>query len=555
MPYSVKRKQFLGRNPDFPRGTKLLHDPALNKGSAFTEEERDALNLRGLLPPHVNTADEQMKRVLGNLRRKSSDLEKYIFLIALQDRNQTLFYKVLMENLEELMPIVYTPTVGKACQAYGQIFRRPQGLYMASKNKGRFREILQNWPYPDVRVIVVTDGERILGLGDLGVDGMGIPVGKLALYTACAGIDPLACLPITIDVGTNNEKLLKDPLYLGMRQNRLRGEVYDEIIEEFITAVHEIYPNVLVQFEDFANENAFRLLHKYQDKICTFNDDIQGTASVALAGLYSAIRITQKPLREQKILFLGAGEAGIGIGDLISTALTETGLSLEDARKQCLYVDSKGLVVSSRTDLNDHKKRFAHDLPFIKDFTEVVRQHQPTAIIGVSGKPKTFTREVIEIMSEVNERPIVFAMSNPTDKAECSAEDVYTWSKGKAIFASGSPFHPVTYEGQTFVPGQGNNAYVFPGVGLGIVSCKSSRVTDEMFFEAAKALANEVTEADLAKGCIYPNLTRIREVSVSIAVKVAETIFHRELAGVKKPKDLKKLIESNMYQPVYQNYV
>ena len=496
------------------RGVDLLHDPLLNKGTAFTETERDALGLRGLLPARVSTQDQQVIRVLENIRRKTSDIEKYIYLVALQERQENLFYRVVMDNLDEMMPIIYTPTVGQGCIEFGHIFRRPRGLYVSFRDRGRIREVLTNWPFRDVRVIVVTDGERILGLGDLGANGMGIPVGKLSLYTACSGIHPSQCMPVMLDCGTNNETLLNDPLYIGLPERRLRDEAYDELVEEFFTAVQEIFPKVCIQLEDFGNANAFRLLHKYKDRACTFDDDIQGTAACTLAGLYSAVRITGDRLSDHKFLFLGAGEAGIGIGDLIVTALKAEGMPEEEARRKCWYVDSKGLVVKSRTDLVHHKLPFAHDHAFVGDFQAAVESIRPTAIIGVSGMPRTFTKPVVEAMGRMNRRPIVFALSNPTSKSECTAEEAYTWSEGRAVFASGSPFKPVTFNGKTFIPGQGNNVYIFPGVGLGVVASEATRVTEEMFFVAAKTLAAMVSEEDHAQGRIYPALDRIREVFV-----------------------------------------
>lgn len=534
-------------------GVDRLHNPLYNHGTAFTEAERDAYKLRGLLPPRVFSAEQQAKRSLANYRKKPNDLEKYIYLIGLEDRNETLFYRLVMENLEEMMPIIYTPTVGKACQEYAHIFRRPRGLYISATDKGRIAELLAHWPHDDVEVIVVTDGERILGLGDLGVNGMGIPVGKLSLYTACAGINPAKTLPITLDVGTENGKFLADPLYIGLPQRRLRGEPYDELIDEFMTAVFQRYPNVMVQFEDFANLNAFRLLHKYRNQYCTFNDDIQGTASVTLAGIYSALRLTGGKLSEQKLLFLGAGEAGIGIADLIVSAMMDEGLTAEEARQRCWFVDSRGLVESSRTDLAEHKRPYAHDFAPQKDLLEAVQTLQPTGIIGVSGRGGMFTQPVVEAMAALNEQPIVFALSNPTANSECTAEEAYRWSGGRAIFASGSPFDPVTFNGKTYVPGQGNNAYIFPGVGLGVVAVKARHVTDEMFMVAARTLASLVTEDDLAQGRVYPSLQRIREVSAAIGTAVAEVAYANSLARVARPDDLSDFIESQMYQPVYKD--
>ena len=532
-----------------------LHDPALNKGTAFTEEERDKLGLWGLLPPGINTMEEQVLRVMGNYNRKTSDLEKYIFLVALQDRNQTLFYRVLTDHLAEMMPIIYTPTVGLACQEFVHIFRRPKGIFVSDKNKGRFSEILQNWPNKEVRVIVITDGERILGLGDLGVAGMGIPVGKLSLYTACAGIHPSWCLPVTIDVGTNNVELQKDPLYFGMRHQRIRGEEYDDLIEEFITAVQENYPNTLIQFEDFGNINAFRLLNKYRNRICAFNDDMQGTASVALAGLYAAMRMIDQKITDQKILFLGAGEAGTGIGDLIVSAMMNEGLSQTEARQRCWFADSRGLVVKSRKNLPEHKLRYAQEFKDLPYFLDAVKALKPTAIIGVSGQPSTFTQPILEEMARCNERPIVFALSNPTPRCECTAKEAYVWTQGRAIFASGSPFDPFTLEGITYEPGQGNNAYIFPGVGLGVIACRAKHVTDEMFLAAAQTLAAEVTVDDFKRGSIYPPLGHIREISAKIAIAVCEVAYEQGLAVNPRPNDLKAFIKSQMYEPNYRSYV
>jgi malate dehydrogenase (oxaloacetate-decarboxylating)(NADP+) len=540
---------------DRQTGIELLHNPALNKGTAFTEEEREALGLQGLLPPHVATQEEQVLRVMENFHRKPNNLEKYIHMMALQGRNEALFYRVVLDNIEEMMPIIYTPTVGQACQEYGHIFRRPRGMFISAADRGRVVDLLRNWPNQDVRIIVVTDGERILGLGDLGAFGMGIPVGKLSLYTACAGVHPSLCLPVTLDVGTDNEQLLNDPLYIGIRQRRLRGEAYDEFVDEFMTAVRKVFPEVLVQFEDFANVNAFRLLDKYRERQCTFNDDIQGTGAVALAGLYSALRITGGRLSEQMVLFLGAGEAAIGIANLIVAAMVSEGLSEEEARSRCWLVDSRGLVVKSRTGLAEHKLPYAHDHASLPDLLTAVEALHPTAIIGVSGQPGTFTQPVLAAMARLNDRPIVFALSNPTSKAECTAEQAYTWTGGRAVFASGSPFPPVTLGEKTYVPGQGNNAYIFPGVGLGAIACGASLVTDEMFFAAAKALAQQVSESDLERGLIYPPLTAIREVSAAIAVAVAEVAYQRGLATQPKPDVMLAQIEAQMYVPRYRTCV
>lgn len=539
-----------------PTGVDLLHNPMLNHGTAFTEEERDLLKLRGLLPPRPLTQDLQAARVLQNFRSKETDLEKYIFLIALEDRNEALFYRVVMDNLMEMMPIIYTPTVGQACREYGNIFRRPRGLYISAEDKGRIPEILENWPYDDVRVIVVTDGERILGLGDQGAHGMGIPVGKLSLYTACAGINPATTLPIMLDVGTGNQRFLDDPFYIGLKQPRLRGAEFDALVDEFMEAVTARFPQTIIQFEDFSNQNAFRLLQKYRNKYRTFNDDIQGTASVALAGMFSAVRLTGGKLSDQKLLFLGAGEAGIGIADLVVTAMMQEGLTAEEARARCWFVDSSGLVVAERkAKLAEHKLPYAHEHAPVATLLEAVEVLKPTALIGVSGQPKMFTQPIVKKMAELNEKPIIFALSNPTANSECTAVQAYTWSDGRAIFASGSPFDEVELNGKRYVPGQGNNSYIFPGVGLGVSVVEAKHVTDEMFQAAAKTLADLVLEEDLEVGLIYPALTRIREVSAAIATAVAQVAYDQDLATVPYPDDLLTFVKSHMYEPVYHNYV
>ncbi|MDJ0523578.1 MAG: NAD-dependent malic enzyme [Planctomycetota bacterium] len=542
--------------PDFPRGVKLLHDPVRNKGSAFTLEERNLLGLRGLLPPRVMDQDIQVRRVMDNVRGKTTDLERYIYLVSLQDRNETLFYRVVVDHLDEIMPIIYTPTVGQACVQYGHIFRRPRGMFISLEDRGCVGDMLMNWPHEDVRIIVVTDGERILGLGDQGADGMGIPVGKLSLYSACAGIHPTKCLPITLDVGTDNPDLLRDPLYVGLPRRRLRGQAYEDFLEEFMEAVTKRFPRAVVQLEDFATANAFHLLEKYRGQVASFDDDIQGTGSVALAGIYSALRISEQPLLDQRFLFLGAGEAGIGIGDLIVAAMVDEGMDEAEARKRCWFVDSKGLVESSRKDLAHHKLPYAHDHEPLTGLLEAVKAVRPTGLIGVSGVPQTFTRPVIEAMGEISERPMIFALSNPTSKAECTARQAYTWTRGRAIFASGSPFDPVDYGGRTFVPGQGNNAYIFPGVGLGAIAADTREVTDEMFFEAAKVLASMVTDRDLQIGRIYPSLGMIREVSRRIAIRVAEIAYERGLARAAQTDDIEGVVGDLIFDPhEYSHYV
>ena len=538
-----------------PVGSELLHDPRLNKGTAFTERERDALALRGLLPPHVHTQDEQVARVMENFNRKDTPLGKYIHMIALQDRNETLFYRVILEHLEEMVPIVYTPTVGKACQEYGHIFRRARGLFVSTKHRGRIADTLRNWPYVDIRIVVVTDGERILGLGDQGANGMGIPIGKLSLYTACAGVHPADCLPIMLDVGTDRQELLDDPLYIGVRHKRLRGDEYDEFVAEFIDATNEVFPRALVQFEDFANANAFRLLERYRDDICTFNDDIQGTGSMALSGLISAMRITGGKLKEQRLLFVGAGEAGIGIGNQVVSAMVDEGLTPEQAYGQCWFMDVHGLIVKGRDHLGDEHLPYAHEHEHLTGVAEAIESIKPNILFGASAQPKLFSQNVLEAMARLNERPVIFALSNPTSKAECTPEEAYRWTEGRAVYASGSPFPPVEYGGRTYVPGQANNAYIFPGVGLGAIACESTRVTDEMFIAAAKALSAEVSEDDLKLGRIYPSLKRIREVSARIAVAVAEVAYARGYARKPRPNDLLEYIGTQMYDPEYEEYV
>ncbi len=530
-------------------GLDLLRRPQLNRSMAFTTQERRDRKLRGLLPPRVRTLDDQSKNVLTNFRHKNSELEKYVYLMDVQSRNHTLFYYTLIRNLVEMMPIVYTPTVGQACEEYSEVYVSGRGLYISEDDRGEIDQVLANWPEKDIRVIVVTDGERILGLGDLGANGMGIPIGKLALYTACAGINPQYCLPITIDMGTENSKLLNDPHYIGLSKHRSRGANFDSLMDEFITAVQKRFPKALIQFEDFGNQNAFRLLEQYRHQQRVFNDDIQGTAAVSLAGVLSALQITGQRLRDQTILFLGAGEAGIGIGNLIASAIESEGLSIEEARQHCWFVDTKGLVVASRTDLAEHKLAFAHQHEFFPDLQSAVEALHPTILIGASGIAHTFTQPVVEAMARFNDRPVIFALSNPTSKSECTAEEAYRWSNGRAIYASGSPFPSVTLNDVTYTPGQANNSYIFPGVGLGIVVSGAKRVTDAMFTAAAETLAQQVSKADLQAGKIYPSLADIRSVSAAIAESVAEIAYQEGLADTPRPANLAEYIKSQMYNP------
>lgn len=539
-------------------GYTLLRDPHYNKGLAFNEKERDAHYIRGLLPPVVVSHELQVKKMMHNLRQYDLPLQRYMAMMDLQEMNEKLFYKLLIENVEELLPIVYTPTVGEACQKYGSIFRRPQGLFISLRERGRILEVMKNWPEKKIQVIVVTDGERILGLGDLGCQGMGIPVGKLSLYTALGGIRPSACLPVTIDVGTNNEKLLKDEFYIGLRQRRANGQEYAELLDEFMAAVKQMYgEKVLIQFEDFANHNAFDLLAKYGPSHLVFNDDIQGTASVVLAGLIAALKKVGGTLAEHTFLFLGAGEAGTGIAELIALEMSkQTGAPLKDARKKIWLVDSKGLIVRSRVDsLQQFKRPWAHEHEPVKELLDAIKTIKPTVLIGSSGAGKTFTKEVIESMASFNKKPIILALSNPTSQSECTAEEAYTWSEGRAIFASGSPFPTFEYKGKLFASGQANNAYIFPGFGLGLIISGAIRVHDDMLLAASEALAAEVTQENFDKGLIYPPFSNIRKISAHIAAKVAAKAYELGLAThIPQPEDLVAYAESCMYSPSYRSY-
>jgi len=532
-------------------GYELLRDPRFNKGTAFTATERRELGLEGLLPPVVSTVDLQVARRHDEIANLTDDLHKYLVLSDLQSRNETLFYRVLMSDPATYMPIVYTPTVGEACQKFGHIFRAPRGMYLPVSSRRRLKQLLSNWPERDVRFIVVTDGERILGLGDLGAGGMGIPIGKLSLYTACAGVPPQYCLPIVLDVGTNNQVLLDDPLYQGLRQQRVRGEEYLVFVDEFVAAVEQLYPKCCIQWEDFANFNAVPILTRYRDKICTFNDDIQGTAGVALACIYGALRITGQKLSEQRFLFLGAGSAATGIAELISLAMAQEGMDLAAARRRNALFDINGLLVTSRTDLAGFQKPFAQEAAPVPTFVAAVEALKPTGIIGVSTVPKLFNHDVIGAMARINQRPIIFPYSNPTSRSECSAEEAYRWSDGRAVFASGSPFPPVEIAGRHFVPGQGNNVYIFPAMGMAVFATEAKRVTEEMFIVAARAVAEQVTEENLSTGLIYPPQSHILNASLHVAERIAAYIFDQGLARVPRPDDVGALIRARAYQPVY----
>ena len=529
----------------------VLHDPRKNKGTAFTRKERDKYGLRGILPDAVETMETQLLRVSEQLGSLDLPIEKYVYLTGLLDTNETLFFRTVISDPARFLPLVYTPTVGEACQRLGHIARRPRGLFISIKNKHRIVTLLKSWPVDDIRFIVVTDGQRILGLGDLGVGGMGISIGKLALYTSCAGVPPEHTLPVVLDVGTDNEELLNDPLYPGLRQRRVRGRAYDGFIEAFVKAVTKVYPGACIQWEDFAGVNAIRILEKYRDRVCTFNDDVQGTAAIAVAGFIAASRLLGRAFADQKFLFLGAGAAAFGIADMLVKKFQKDGLGREEALRRIRMFDVNGLLVTSRPDLADYQRPFADDGAPSNDFAECILRLRPTAIVGVSTVGGAFTRQVIENMSAVNKRPIIFPYSNPTSHSECTAEQAYTWSDGRAIFASGSPFAPVTYKGRTFTPGQGNNVFIFPALGMAIFATRAKRVTDEMLITAAEAVAEQITEKDFADGLIYPSVRNIRKVSVNVAVRIAEVIFESGRAGVRKPKNLHKFIEKQMYQPVY----
>jgi malate dehydrogenase (oxaloacetate-decarboxylating)(NADP+) len=531
---------------------QVLQDPRKNKGTAFTKEERDKYGLNGLLPTVIETLDTQVLRAMGQVDEFEKPINKYIYLMQLLDINETLFFKTIMNNPAKYLPLVYTPTVGEACEAFGHIMRNPRGIYISIKDKHRIRDILHNWYDKDVRFAVVTDGERILGLGDLGVCGMGIPIGKLCLYTSCAGVPPEYTLPITLDVGTNNVKFLEDPLYPGLRQRRVGGEEYDDFVLEFVNAIKDVFPKICIQWEDFRGDEAIEIMHKYKDKICSFNDDIQGTAAVATGGLLAACYYSKVALADQKFLFLGAGAAATGIANLLALKMQMNGSTKEEAYSRFYMFDVNGLLVKSRTDIQDFQEPFVHDMEANNNFADAILKIKPTAIIGVSTVGGAFNEQVVSNMAKLNERPIIFPYSNPTSHAECTAEQAITWSNGKCIFAGGSPFAPVVYKGKTFTPSQGNNVYIFPAMGLAVFATEAKRVTDKMFITASEALAAQVTKEHFQMGLIYPPINNILEVSVNIAIRVAEEIFESGMAGIQRPGNLEQFIRGKMYQPVYR---
>jgi malate dehydrogenase (oxaloacetate-decarboxylating)(NADP+) len=554
------------------RGIDVLHDPTLNKSTGYTEAERQILGLVGLVPDVTESIETQLDRVLLQLKSKSTDLDRFIYLINLLDANETLFYRTLMSDPARFLEIVYDPTIGEACLKFDHIFRRPRGMYLSITRKGHVREVLRNWPVKDVRFICVTNAGRILGLGDLGANGMGIPIGKLQLYTAAAGVPPDGQLPMYLDAGTNNETYLRDPLYVGLRQHRPPTEELYAFVDEFVEAVQEIFPNCCIHFEDWTGTDAIALLARYRNKVCCYNDDIQGTGGVTLAGLINALKITGGQLKEQRVLFLGAGSAAIGLADLIVAGMGEQGVTPEAARQQIRMFDTQGLVVAGRPGLAAHKLPYAHKLPPSKPFDHLdpasecpqivaaIEDFKPTALIGVSGKAlnpgvgRLFSREVVEAMSRLNARPIIFALSNPTEHHECLPEQAYAWSEGKAIYAGGVQFPPVHLDGQTFLPSQANNLYIFPAVGMAIYATNAKRVTDGMFIEAAHAVADQVTPEQLKLGMLFPPQSNILEVELQTAARVAKLVFDSGLARVERPANVEKFIRQHVYKPEYKAF-
>jgi malate dehydrogenase (oxaloacetate-decarboxylating)(NADP+) len=530
---------------------ELLQDPSLNKSTAFTEVEKQTLGIVGLVPDVTETQDLQLERVMMQLGHKSTDLDRYIYLVNLLDHNEVLFYRTVMSDPARFLPIVYDPTIGEACLKFGHIYRQTRGMYLSMTRRGKVKELLKNWPQKDVRFICVTDGGRILGLGDLGANGAGIPIGKLQLYTACAGVPPQYLLPMYLDAGTNNEQYLHDPLYLGMRKTRPSADELFSFVDEFVAAVQEVFPKCCIHFEDWTGTDAVHLLQRYRDKYCVYNDDVQGTAGITLAGMINATKLKGTKLKDEKYLFLGAGSAGIGLADLLCSALVAQGMRLKDAQSRVYMFDINGLLESTRTDLVDFQKPYAHQHAPTRDFVAAIESIKPTTIIGVSTIGGAFTQKAVEGMSRINERPVILALSNPTEHAECTAEQAYTWSKGKAIYAAGVQFPPVRYNGQTFLPGQANNFYVFPAVGMAIFATQAKRVTDEMFIEAGQAVADQVPPALLNQGLLYPLQANILETEIQTAARVAKLVCDSDLARVERPADMVSFIRRHVYKPEY----
>jgi malate dehydrogenase (oxaloacetate-decarboxylating)(NADP+) len=533
------------------RGADLLQDPFLNKSTAFTEAERQALGIVGLVPDVTETEDLQLQRVMLQLSHKNTDLERYVYLMNLLDHDQTLFYRTLMSDPARFLPIVYDPTIGEACLKFGHMFRGPRGMYLSIGRRGKIKEVLRNWPQKDVRFICVTDGGRILGLGDLGANGMGIPIGKLQLYTATAGVPPQHLLPMYLDAGTNNEQLLHDPLYLGLKAPRPATADLFSFVDEFMEAVQEVFPKCCVHFEDWTGADAVHLLERYRDKYRVYNDDVQGTAGITLAGMINATRLKGTQLKDEKYLFLGAGSAGIGLANLLCSALVGQGMTLEQARSRVHMFDVNGLLEASRTDLFDFQRPYAHPHAPTRDFVAAIKDLKPTTIIGVSTIGGAFNQKVIEAMAAVNARPVILALSNPTSCAECTPEQAYTWSKGTAIYAAGVPFGPVHLNGVTYLPGQANNFYIYPAIGMAVYATEAKRVTDEMFIEAAKTVADQVPPELLKQGLMYPLQSNILETEIKTATRVATLVFERGLAGIPRPADIEALIRSKVYKPAY----
>src|SRR5882757_3305602 len=532
-------------------GMELLQDPSLNKSTAFTEAEKQALGIVGLVPDVIETKDLQLNRVMMQLGHKSTDLDRYIYLVNLLDHNEVLFYRTVMSDPARFLPIVYDPTIGEVCLKFGHIYRQTRGMYLSMTRRGKVKELLKNWPQKDVRFICVTDGGRILGLGDLGANGAGIPIGKLQLYTACAGVPPQYLLPMYVDAGTNNEQYLNDPLYLGMRKTRPATADLYSFVDEFVEAVQEVFPKCCIHFEDWTGTDAVHLLQRYRDKYCVYNDDVQGTAGITLAGMINAAKLKGTKLKDEKYLFLGAGSAGIGLANLLCSALVAQGMTLKDAQSRVHMFDVNGLLEPTRKDLVDFQKPYAHQHAPTKDFVDAIKSIKPTTIIGVSTIGGAFTQKVVETMSQINERPVILALSNPTEHAECTAEQAYTWSNGKAIFAAGVQFAPVHYNGQTFLPGQANNFYIFPAVGMAIFATQPKRVTDEMFIEAGQAVADQVPSDLLKQGLLYPLQSNILETEIQTAARVAKLVFDSNLARVTRPEDCEAFIRDQVYKPEY----